>query len=123
LRRTILSVSALPPVAFEVRSEPALEGGVYANAVAIWHTPHEFTLDFLVNAAPPTPGQNDEGDAVIKMPFRLVSRVRVAPTAVFDIIRAINENMTAYENQFGAIHRPGQDAPMFPPDNLSNTGS
>jgi hypothetical protein len=42
---------------------------------------------------------------------------------VFDVIRAINENMTAYEARLGPIQRPGDDSPMFPPDDLGNTGS
>ena len=37
---------------FETRAEPEQEAGCYANALAIWHTGHEFTFDFLVSSEP-----------------------------------------------------------------------
>ena len=101
-------------MAFETHADPALEAGSYANALAIWHTAHEFTFDFLVSSAPPQPARGAQGE-VIRAPHRLVARVRVPPTAVFDIIRTINENLTMYEQRFGQIRRPGSDPPLYPP--------
>jgi hypothetical protein len=101
-------------MAFETHADPALEAGSYANALAIWHTSHEFTFDFLVSSAPPQPAHSAQGE-VIRAPHRLVARVRVPPTAVFDIIRTINENLTMYEQRFGQIRRPGGDLPLYPP--------
>ena len=43
---------AKPRMAFETHAEPAQEAGCYANALAIWHTGHEFTFDFLVSSEP-----------------------------------------------------------------------
>lgn len=112
-----------PPVAFEVHADPSLTGGVYANALAIWHTPHEFTLDFMVSSQAPQPAETEEGTTVIRAPFQLVARVRIPPGVVFDVLRAIEENMTHYERAFGQIPRPGQDQPLYPPPDLGNTGS
>jgi Protein of unknown function (DUF3467) len=111
-----------PPVAFELQADPSMAGGVYANALAIWHTAHEFTLDFMVNAQPPSPGVAEDGTPVIRLPHRLVARVRIPPGAAFDVIRAINENMTRYEQAYGPIHRPGKEEPLYPPPELGNTG-
>jgi hypothetical protein len=73
-----------------------LEAGVYANVLTAWHTPHEFTLDFgtIVDFEP------DE------IRLRGVARVKVPPSAVFDVIRIIHREMTAYEATFGPIHYP-----------------
>jgi hypothetical protein len=107
---------ANPRMAFESRVDPALEAGAYANALAIWHTPHEFTFDFLVSSEPPQPVATDEGETVIRAPHRLVARIRIPPTAVFDIIRTVNQNLTMYEQSFGQIRPPGGQQPLYPPD-------
>jgi len=110
-------------VAFELRAEPGLASGVYANALAVWHTAHEFTLDFMVNAQPPQPAQTPEGEPVIHAPHQLVARVRISPGVIFAVIRAINENMDNYERVFGQIQRPGQEEPLYPPPDLGDTGN
>lgn len=102
-------------MAFETHGDATAEAGSYANALAIWHTAHEFTFDFVVSSAPPQPARGDDGEEVIRAPHRLVARVRVPPTAVFDIIRTINENLTLYEQRFGQIRRPGGELPLYPP--------
>jgi hypothetical protein len=107
---------ANPRMALETHADPALEAGSYANALAIWHTAHEFTFDFLVTSSPPQPVRGDNGEQVIRAPHRLVARVRVPPTAVFDIIRTINENLTMYEQRFGQIRQPGAEPPLYPPE-------
>lgn len=33
-------------MSFETHADPDLQAGSYANALAIWHTAHEFTFDF-----------------------------------------------------------------------------
>ena len=107
---------AQPRMAFETHAEPAQEAGSYANALAIWHTGHEFTFDFLVSSEPPRPVRTEDGEEVIRAPHRLVARIRVPPTAVFDIIRTINQNLTLYEQRFGQIRPPGAQSPLYPPD-------
>ena len=107
---------ANPRIEFESHSDPALEAGAYANGLAIWHTPHEITFDFLVSSQPPQQVVTQEGETVIRAPHRLVARLRIPPTSVFDIIRTINENLTMYEQKFGQIRQPGTDSPMYPPD-------
>ena len=82
-----------------------LEPGAYANALAAWHTEHEFTLDF---AAAQRPRVNEDGEVVL--PCRVVTRVKLPATMIFDVIRELNRDMTEYEQQFGEIRRPGAQA-------------
>ena len=95
------------PTQFQTLVTPDLEGGMYANFLSVWHTAHEFTLDFAVTQPPQV---EDEADPTspIRVPCRVVARVKLPVTVVFDLIRAVNENMTRYEQAFGEIHRPGQ---------------
>ncbi|HUH06314.1 MAG TPA: DUF3467 domain-containing protein [Egibacteraceae bacterium] len=71
-----------------------LKHGVYANFLVVSHSPHEFTLDFcqMLPGTDPSTLQSD-----------VVSRIKIAPTMVGKIIRALNTNMTAYEEKYGQI--------------------
>lgn len=100
------------PVQYELRVPEALEGGVYANFLGVWHTGHEFTLDFSATL-PPEMAADGQG---VSVPCRVTARVKVPPTLVFEIIRALNTNMTAYEEHFGAIRQPGEGEVLYPPD-------
>lgn len=84
---------------------PAEEtGGTYANFLAVWHTAHEFTLDFAATQPPQRTDPEDEQSPLV-VPCAVVSRVRIPVSVVFDVLRALNENMTRYEEAFGAIPR------------------
>ena len=76
--------------------------GRYANVVGVWHTPHEFAIDFAVI-------QPFAGGPPGSMQAMVTSRVRVPPTIVFDLLRAINENLAQYEETFGEIRRPDEN--------------
>jgi hypothetical protein len=69
--------------------------------VGVWHTGHEFTLDFSVTLPA---HEGEDGRPVL--PCQVVARLKIAPTLVFDLMRALNENMTKYEATFGEIRRP-----------------
>jgi hypothetical protein len=103
-------------IEFESHADPALEAGAYASGLAIWHTMHEFTFDFFVSSNPPAETRTADGEVVIRAPHRLVARVRVPPTSVFDIIRTISQNLALYEQKFGPIRTPASDAPLYPPE-------
>ena len=93
------------PTQFELNVPPELEGGVYANVLGVWHTAYEFTLDFAA-MQPPQVEDEDDPNSPAFVQCRVVSRVKVPVTVVFDVIRALNENMTKYEEHFGEIQRP-----------------
>jgi hypothetical protein len=64
-----------------------VEPGVYANQFAVWHTEHEFTLDFAV---PKPPGDAEGRDDVGPLPARVVVRVRLPVTMAFEVIRKLS---------------------------------
>ena len=105
-----------PRIEFEPHADTALEAGCYANGLAIWHTLHEFTFDFFVSSQPPAEARTETGEVVIRAPHRLVARVRIPPTSVFDIIRTISQNLALYEQKFGPIRTPGGEPPLYPPE-------
>jgi hypothetical protein len=81
-------------IAVSVPDEEAI--GHYANFVGVWHTPHELTIDFCV-VQPFVP----QGPTAT-----VISRVRIPPTIVFDLLRTLNQNLTEYEKTYGEIKRP-----------------
>jgi Protein of unknown function (DUF3467) len=85
---------------FEIQIPPDLEPGAYANFLSVWHTPFEFTLDFAATQ----PSQPTESG--MKVPTRVVARLRVPPPVMIDIIAVLNENVGRYQQTFGDIHRP-----------------
>lgn len=85
---------------FELAIPPELQGGVYANVLNVWHSEWEFTLDF---GAVIHPREVAEEPA----PCIGVARVRIPVTLIFDVLKALNEEMTEYERAHGEIRRPG----------------
>jgi hypothetical protein len=89
------------PDDFEVRVPGELVGGVYAHALAAWSTAHEFTLDYAVAEEEPA------GEPVT---LRVVARIRVPVTMMFEMLRTLNDSLTQYERRFGEIRRPGSQS-------------
>jgi hypothetical protein len=99
----------------EIRGEirPEIAGGVYSNLLVVSHTPHEFTLDFMV-MGPGAAMVDDTGQQYLPAP--VVARVKVPPTVMFAIASAIADNVDRYEQAFGAINAPLASPPLYPPD-------
>jgi hypothetical protein len=66
--------------------------GAYADFVSVWHTKDVFVLDFAVLTQPTTPGQ---------LNGRVVSRVRIPPAQVFEIMKALEQQLTKWEGERG----------------------
>jgi hypothetical protein len=77
--------SAQREVVLDIQTPPEWETGVYANFLAMWHTAHEFTLDFSVSLPAEEP-EGPEGPLII--PVRVVARVKVPASALFDAVLA-----------------------------------
>lgn len=93
-----------PRVSYEIQVPADEEGGRYANFLSVWHSQHEFTLDFSALQPPKgTPG--DTMPEEVTIPTKVVARLRVPPTLLFDILQALNANLTRYEETFGEIRR------------------
>lgn len=96
------------PARFEIHVPEELREGRYANFLSVWHGQHDFTLDFAVTDQP-IPGEPLE-DGSVAIPCRVVSRIRIPASVADDVLRAIAQNVTDYENTVGRISRPGDDA-------------
>ena len=66
--------------------------GTYADFVSVWHSRDVFVLDFAVLAQPVVSGQ---------LVSRIVSRVRIPPSQVFEIMKALEQQLTAWEKERG----------------------
>jgi hypothetical protein len=98
------------PLRVELRVSEDVEPGVYANLLSVWHSAHEFTLDFATSL-PAVLGP--EGPV---QPARVTARVKLPPTVVFSVLRALNENLTAYEAAYGPVVEPGTVVTSEPPE-------
>lgn len=92
------------PRRLNVAATPEVETGVYADFVRVWHLPSSFVLDFSVHTNPPQITEVD-GQKVINMPARMVSRVRIPPSQIFEIMKALEKQLSLWEAEQGK--RPG----------------
>ncbi|MDJ0771073.1 MAG: DUF3467 domain-containing protein [Ilumatobacter sp.] len=99
----------------KIHTQPDQLGGVWANAAAVRHSPHEFTIDFL------RCDFDDNGKAKSGM---LVQRVNMSPLFVSQLISALQDNWSKYadkampkeiQGEF-TIEPPGDDDDAGEPD-------
>lgn len=102
------------PARFEIQVPDELREGAYANFLSVWHTQHDFTLDFAVTDQP-VPVDPLEGGGV-SVPCRVVSRIRIPATVAEDVLRALAQNVTDFENVVGRIRKPGEEAQRPAPE-------
>jgi hypothetical protein len=86
---------------FEVSILPELEGGVYASFANLWHGPDVFTIDFAALSAPPERVEDEEGTAYNRFQTRVVARVRIPPGQVFELMKALEIQLSAWESETG----------------------
>jgi Protein of unknown function (DUF3467) len=76
-----------------------VEAGNYADFVSVWHNRDVFVLDFGVLTQPPVTVEDENGQPFLAVPTRVVSRVRIPPSQVFEIMRALEQQLTAWEQE------------------------
>ena len=74
----------------KIHTQPDQMGGVWANAAAVRHSPHEFTIDFL------RCDFDDSGKAAAGI---LVQRVNMSPLFVTQLIAALQDNWSKYADK------------------------
>ena len=78
------------------------EAGTYANFAGVWHGADGLVLVFAVVTQPPQPGEEiDSGQSVTQVNARVVSRVRIPTSQAWELMRALNEQLSQWENEFG----------------------
>jgi hypothetical protein len=88
------------PRRLTVNAAPELQAGVYADFVGVWHQPHCFVLDFSVHTNPPQVVEVD-GQKVLNVPAQMVARVRIPPGQVFEIMKALEQQLSRWEREQG----------------------
>jgi hypothetical protein len=86
----------------EVQMPDELVAGTYADFVAVWHSRDSFTLDFAALAGPQTVTTNEAGQSVPTGKARVVARVRIPPGQVFELMKALEKQLTQWEQATGA---------------------
>lgn len=91
---------AAKDVRITLNIEPEAEAGVYASFVAVWHYGDAFTLDFASVTAPGrTATDGDTGASYVEVPARIVSRVKIPVSQVFEIMKALEQQLSKWERE------------------------
>lgn len=86
----------------EISVPPENEVGEYASFVSVWRTRDCFVLDFATEVQPPEVLQDATADTpYVHVPARVVSRVRIPPGQVWEVMKALEQNLSAYERETG----------------------
>lgn len=96
------------PTRFLINVPDEHEGGSYANFVNIWSTAYEFTLDFCATQPAVMPDESADVDEPVTVPCTVVSRVRIPTTLIYEVFRALDENLDRYEKTWGEIQGPAE---------------
>jgi hypothetical protein len=95
-----------PQQRFEVEMSPEVEVGVHADFANLWHTPDTIVLDFAALRQPPYIQVEDTGTEVAIAPTRIVARLRLPPRQVWELMRALEKELTAWEHETGQTLPP-----------------
>jgi hypothetical protein len=72
----------------------------YADLASLWHTRDVFVLDFAALKGVPQRGEH-EGVPVLEHQARIVTRVRIPPAQVFELMKALESQLSAWEKETG----------------------
>lgn len=87
---------------FEIEIGQDIEPGVHADFASLWHTPDTFVLDFAsLRRMPHVQVDDDTGRQVMKLPTRIVARVKIPPAQVFELMKALESQLTKWELETG----------------------
>jgi hypothetical protein len=90
----------IPPHRVEIVTPDTQVAGVAADLVGVWHTAESFVLDFSA-FADPAKVEHEEGVDVLVQRAQVVARVRIPPSQVFEIMKALEQQLTAWEHETG----------------------
>jgi len=100
------------PRQFEIDLPPEVIDGHYADFANVWHTPNVFVMDFVALAQPPREEVHvDTGERITIVPARVVSRIRIPPEQVFELAKALTQQLEFWEQETG---RRSPTDPLLP---------
>jgi hypothetical protein len=92
----------------EITVPAEAEVGEYASFASVWRSRDCFVLDFATEVRPPEVLQEpDSGVQYVHVPARVVARVRIPPGQVWELMKTLEQNLSAHERETGK--RPGAD--------------
>lgn len=74
--------------------------GHYADLAGVWHTRDVLVIDFAALKGAPQRIEVD-GAPVLHHQTRVVTRVRIPPAQVFELMRALEKQLSAWELETG----------------------
>ena len=83
----------------QIEVPEAMRVGVPADLASVWHTPETLVIDFLSVVEPPR--ADDQGRATL--PVTVAARVRMPPTHVIELMRALEAQLSAWEIETGRL--------------------
>lgn len=93
---------------FEIEMSAEVEAGLHADFANLWHTPDTIVLDFASLRQPPyLHVDSDTGTEVAIAPTRIVARVRLPPRQMWELMRALEKELTAWETETAQKLPPG----------------
>jgi len=92
-------------VEFNIELPDELEAGVPAEFASLWHTPTSFVIDFVVTKNPPAVKENASGERVQRVNAKVVSRIRIPPEQVFELAKALTQQLSSWETENGKSAR------------------
>lgn len=86
----------------EISVPPEVEVGVFAGFASVWRAQDSFVLDFATEVRPPEISRDPESDIpYVHVPATVVARVRIPPGQVWELMKALEQNLSAYERDTG----------------------
>lgn len=75
--------------------------GVPADFASVWHTRESVVIDFLSVKGPGQVAEDDEGNPVMLRDLVVSARVRMPPTHVIELMKALEHQLTGWETETG----------------------
>lgn len=91
----------------EIPEEQAV--GVPADFASVWHTRESFVIDFLSVKGPDQVAEDDSGEQVVVRDLVVAARVRMPPTHVIELMKALEQQLSYWEAETG--QRPPAEPP------------
>jgi hypothetical protein len=84
----------------EITVPPDHEVGVHASFASVWRTQDSFVIDFSAEIRPPELVEDTENDTTyVHVPARVVARVRIPPSQIWELMKSLEQNLSAYERE------------------------